>query len=223
MTHATEDTRMRLLEVAGEVFAEKGFQAATVREICGRAETNLASVNYHFGDKQRLYVEAVQHAHHSGDDLPTPDWPADTPPSVKLRDYIRQMLARLLDDRRPAWHAQLMAREMTQPTEACRALVESYIRSNFELLDRILRELLPPGTSDTDRHLVGFSVVGQCLHFKIHRPIAVFLVGEEELGTYGVDRLTEHVARFSLAALGHQWPVCGNTPNEGVFRDGTQS
>jgi len=210
MAHATEDTRQRLLEAAGEVFAEKGFQAATVREICGRAEANLAAVNYHFGDKERLYVEAVQHAHHSGDSVPQPRWSADTPPATKLREYVHGLLTRLLDQRRPSWHAQLMAREITDPTNACRALVESYIRADFEVLDEILSELLPPGTSDTDRHLVAFSVVGQCLHFKIHRPIAIFLVGEEEIASHDIERLTEHVAHFSLAAVGKQPPVCAD-------------
>lgn len=206
MAQATDDTRQRLLEAAGEVFAVKGYQAATVRDICGRAGANLAAINYHFGDKQRLYVEAVKYAHHCGDNGQPPQWPEGTPPQAKLRDYISQMLTRLLDPSRPAWHAQLMAREMTQPTAACAELVESYIRSSYEMLQEILTELLPPETSPADRHLVAFSIVGQCLYFKIGRPIAAPLVGEEEFRTYDVQRLTEHVTRFSLAALGFNKP-----------------
>ena len=216
MAQAADDTRGRLLEAAGQVFADKGFGAATVRDICGRAGANLAAVNYHFGDKEQLYVEAVKHAHHSGEDQLRPEWPPDTPPAVKLREYVSQMLVRLLDESRPAWHAQLMAREMTQPTAACAALVESYIRSGYELLEGILAELLPPETSAADRHLVAFSIVGQGLYFKIGRPIAEVLVGEEEFRTYGVQRLTEHITRFSLAALG-----CRNPTTETVARDST--
>jgi AcrR family transcriptional regulator len=47
-------TREALLEAAAQVFAELGFRAATVREICQRARANIASVNYHFGDKENL-------------------------------------------------------------------------------------------------------------------------------------------------------------------------
>lgn len=207
MAHAADDTRGRLLEAAGEVFAAKGFQAATVREICGRAGANLAAVNYHFGDKQRLYVETVKHAQCSGEEESLPEWPPDTPPEVKLSDYVHRMLARFFDARRPVWHAQLMAREMAEPTEACVALVDSYIRPSYELLDRILEDLLPAGTSVTDRHLIAFSIVGQCVHFKIHRPIAVQLVGQEEYATYDVARLADHVAGFSLAALRREPPA----------------
>ena len=52
-------TRQRLLEAAGQVFAEQGFRAATVRDICQRAGANIAAVNYHFGDKEALYREVI--------------------------------------------------------------------------------------------------------------------------------------------------------------------
>ena len=55
--------RAQLVQVGREVFAEKGFQAATIREISSRAGANLAAVNYHFQGKDRLYIEAVRHAH----------------------------------------------------------------------------------------------------------------------------------------------------------------
>ena len=56
------DTRERLLHAAAEMFAEHGYRDARVRDICQRAGANIAAVNYHFGDKQRLYQEALHHA-----------------------------------------------------------------------------------------------------------------------------------------------------------------
>ena len=65
----TQDpTKVRLLEAAGEEFAGKGFDAARVRTICERAGANVAAVNYHFGDKEQLYVETVLDAHRCGVD-----------------------------------------------------------------------------------------------------------------------------------------------------------
>jgi AcrR family transcriptional regulator len=55
-----EETRWRLLQAATEVFAEVGYHAATTREICRRAEVNLASIHYYFGDKAELYREVFR-------------------------------------------------------------------------------------------------------------------------------------------------------------------
>ena len=57
---ATEETRWRLLQAATEVFAEVGYHAATTREICRRAEVNLASIHYYYGDKAELYREVFR-------------------------------------------------------------------------------------------------------------------------------------------------------------------
>src|SRR5215813_1200149 len=58
-----QTTRQRLLEVAGQVFAEKGFDRATGKEICERAGTNTAAVNYYFGGIEGLYAAVVREAH----------------------------------------------------------------------------------------------------------------------------------------------------------------
>ena len=57
---AQEETRWRLLQAAAEVFAEVGYHAATTREICKRAQVNLASIHYYYGDKAELYREVFR-------------------------------------------------------------------------------------------------------------------------------------------------------------------
>jgi len=60
-----ELTRDKLIEAAGHVFAERGYRAATIREICRRAGANVAAVNYTFGDKMGLYTEVLRHSVYS--------------------------------------------------------------------------------------------------------------------------------------------------------------
>src|ERR1700686_5689829 len=59
---ALDLTRHKLIEAAGQVFAERGYRAATIREICRRAGANVAAVNYTFGDKMGLYTEVLRHS-----------------------------------------------------------------------------------------------------------------------------------------------------------------
>jgi AcrR family transcriptional regulator len=199
---ATDDTRQRLLEAAEQVFAEKGLEAGTVREIIRRAGVNLAAVNYHFGDKETLYQEAVKSAASCQNErYPMPDWPPGTPPARKLREFIHAIAHRMLDGGNQPWKRQLMMREMAQPTPACAALVREQIRPLAETLADILCELLPD-VAPAKRNLIAFSIVGQCLYYKVAQPIVAQLVGPEEYRTYDANFLAEHVTQFSFAALG---------------------
>ena len=84
-----EEPRERLLWAAGEIFAEKGCRAATVREIVGQAGANIAAVNYYFGDKVRLYAETVKYAcEKSAAKFPMPNWPAGTPAWNRLQELV---------------------------------------------------------------------------------------------------------------------------------------
>lgn len=207
-----DSTKAKLLNAAGVVFAEKGFEGASIREICDKAEANIAAVNYYFGDKQRLYIEAVSEAQcvRVGQ-VPMPEWPADTPASERLRDFIYTFLRRLIWEERPAWHLELMLRELAHPTEACAHVVEDYIRPVASVLRGILAELLPQKTDDRDVWLVGFSMVAQCLFYHVHRPIAAQLMGHAEFDALTIDRLADHITNFSLAALGCRPPILGCT------------
>jgi AcrR family transcriptional regulator len=122
------ETRHRLLEAAGEVFADQGFRAATIQAICLRAGANIAAVHYHFGDKERLYRAVIDYAGQFIAHRETPPLDADAPPELRLRDYVESFLLRLLDEGRPAWHGRLMAREMFEPTGALDVIVQDHIR-----------------------------------------------------------------------------------------------
>ena len=202
---ALDPTKARLLEAAGEEFAEKGFDGATVRAICDRAGTNLAAVNYHFGDKEQLYEQAVLHAHRCGPAMPSNADGFDSAAEA-LREYVATFLSNVVALESPTWHQTLMLRELVNPTRASEALVREAIRPRFELLSTILRRLCP-GADERRIHALAFSVVGQCLHYKLTRPISERLVGVEAFGRLDRAYLTDHITRFTLAALGKACPI----------------
>jgi AcrR family transcriptional regulator len=204
MSNGTDDARTRLMESAGEIFAEKGFRAATVRDICSAAGANIAAVNYYFGDKMAMYVEAVKHAHACRFNEPPPSWNEGTPPEQKLFDFVQSMLTHLLDPTRPEWNAKLMMRELADPTEACKAITEQYIRPMALVLTGIVKELLPADASLEQVQMSCFSVVGQCLFYRVQAPVAKELIGEEAYAALTVERIAEHITRFTLAAFGRQ-------------------
>ncbi|WP_422926575.1 CerR family C-terminal domain-containing protein [Singulisphaera sp. PoT] len=203
-------TKARLLEAAGEEFAEKGYESARIRSICQKAGANLAAVNYHFGDKEQLYIATVLHAHHAGAGA-MPEWLTSQThgPATQLRLYIRHFLTNIFKSRHHKdWQQALILREMIQPTAASEAVVREAIRPRFERLMTILRQICPEA-EERRLHALIFSVVGQCLHYKVCRPISELLVGPESYEALDIDFLADHIASFCLAALGQ-----GPTLNE---------
>jgi AcrR family transcriptional regulator len=197
-----DSVREKILNAAGRVFSEHGYKSATIRQICQAAEVNVAAVNYYFGDKEQLYLETVKQAHlRLSAQFPLLPWPAETSPAIKLNGFIRAMLARMIGGKATPWEQQLMLREVLHPTSACRALVEEYFRPQLELLLSIVRELLPDGTPSHEQRQVAFSIIGQCLFYRIAGDIVAMMAAEDDQNQFAIDQLAEHITGFSLAAI----------------------
>jgi TetR/AcrR family transcriptional regulator, regulator of cefoperazone and chloramphenicol sensitivity len=194
--------RDRIIDAAGELFAERGFEATTIRDICQAADANVAAVNYYFGDKQRLYIEAVVRAHRwRMEQVQLPDWTLRTRPETRLADFISTFIRRVRSGPGDTWHSRLIMREIGNPTAACAELVQSSIRPQFEMLLSILRELLPDETDAESLRLIAFSIVGQCLFYHFADPVIRNLLNEVEYAALDTDKLAKHITEFSLQTI----------------------
>jgi AcrR family transcriptional regulator len=203
-----DGVREKILDAAGRVFAERGYKSATIRQICQAAEANVAAVNYYFGDKQQLYLEAVKQAHRRlSTQFPLQPWPEDAPPERKLNGFIRAMLARMIGGKATPWEQQLMLREVLHPTSACRELVEEYFRPQLELLLSIVVELMPSGTAAHRQRQVAFSIIGQCLFYRIAGDIVEMMAATDDQNHFTIEQLAEHITGFSLAAISGSSPA----------------
>lgn len=196
-------TITQILNAAGEVFAAKGFKDATVREICSKAGVNLAAVNYHFGDKERLYIEAVKDARKVvHDHVPLPDNLDDAAPEDALRAIIKTMALRMLNRNIESWRHELLVREFTNPSRACEELVQENILPFMEHLLGIIRQLMP---SDVPVHTIrqlGISIVAQCAYYRLQDRVVGMLTPKDEFDRHFTPEiLAEHVTRFSIAGI----------------------
>lgn len=195
------DTRRKLIDSAGAVFAEHGFHKATVREITVRAGVNVAAINYHFRDKAELYRAVLSECHCTAQAVGGPMEVGDGPPEERLRFYIDQFLRRLLHPDRPKWHGMLMAREMTEPTGALDIIVEEAIRPQARAMEKIINEMTKGKVSKDRVWMLGFSVVSQCLFYLHDRPLIERLYPKFATKPPTIEQLVEHVYAFSLAAI----------------------
>lgn len=197
------DTVSQILNAAGEVFASKGFKETTVREICAVAEANVASINYHFGDKERLYIEAVKHAKNSLEAaVPLPEEIGTAEPEKALQLFIETLAHRVLNRDVESWKHELLVREFMHPSKACQEMMEETIHPFIGSLHCILRRLMPDGTPQYIVEQLAFSVISQCVYYRLQNRLVTLLVDPEDLENhYSPKKLGEHIFRFSVAAI----------------------
>ena len=200
-------TKERILDTAEILFAQKGYQAVSVRQITSAAECNLAAVNYHFGNKENLYLEVFRSR-----------W---VPRAKRLQESFRKYLAsqdslsesavvRALakafvdgpfsDDERLR-HSQLMTREMTQPTKAFKHVAENVIQPFFKEVLEQLESVSPDKVSEEEMLLNIFSIFAMVLYFNFARVAVSRLTGRKYDPSFRA-QLVEQITQFSLRGLG---------------------
>ncbi len=159
-------TRERLLVVACEVFASKGFQSATTREICDAAQSNMAAIHYHFGDKAGLYRAVLL--------LPMQGFLAMTQGfdqiiggfEVKIHALYSSLLEALRSrDPMFAQHMKLHFREMLEPTGAAEELLEVAFIPFFHRFAKLLSQELGKAHVDDDCYRLVFAMFGMAMDF----------------------------------------------------------
>ena len=202
-TDSLNDTRTRILHVAAEVFADFGFERATVRVICDRASVNVASINYHFRDKENLYVEVLKYCKA----LAFEKYPSDLDtkksdsPEIRLKAFIKSFVFRILDEGVSSLFGRLVSREYIEPTGALDMLIEEAIRPTFSLLSEVVGELLGRRAPAMTVRMCCASVVSQCLFFLYARHALAKLFPGQQFGTAEMENIADHITNFSLSAI----------------------
>ncbi len=195
-------TRDKLIEAAGHVFAERGYQATTIREICRRAGANVAAVNYTFGDKMNLYTEVLRHSvNASKTAVINAALDSSHSPEDMIRAVIRARLMSMCKETKPDWHIRLVMHECSQPTPAMGRVVDEGMRPIYDRVRKAVGEIigLPPD-HETVRLSLN-SIFGQILFYTVSRPVLAHLQPELKLTANQLDRIADHIADFSLAYL----------------------
>ncbi len=196
------DTRERLVQAAGEMFSEYGFQATSIRAISQRAKANVAAVNYHFGHKEGLYSAVLENAL---------SWAAAKYPrdlgvgaglsgEEALRAFIRTFLFQLLDEGRPAWHGKLVAQEIIAPTVLFDHVIEDVLGPMHKRLAAIVGEVLGCSPDQQTVRLCSLSIIGQCVYYH-HARMVISTLYQQRYGPEETEILSNHIAEFSLAGL----------------------
>jgi AcrR family transcriptional regulator len=197
-------TRAELLEAAGQIFAEKGFDRATGREICERAGANPAAINYHFGGMEGLYAAVIDAAFGRLLTLEKLNsaiaGKADA--KAKLTTIIELAVDLLTGPISASWVLRVVGREFVAPSFALEALIQKEGIPKARILRAIAAELM--GLSEDDP-----AVARGCL--TLIAPCAMLLIADRRtlrralpglaLKRENAPALARHLLHYALGGL----------------------
>lgn len=195
--------RARLLEAAGQVFAEQGFEAATGKEIAERAGVSAAGVNYHFGSLEGLYAAVLETAR---DRLVASEAFAEiigrpVPPRRKLRLLIGVVVAAIKAGK-SGWALRLIGREVTAPSPVGLKLMVSTVGPRARLLRTLVGEIVGLPEDDPKVALACISMVAPLQLLLIaDRQIVGGMHPSLDLSAMDEEALVEHFFGFAAAGL----------------------
>jgi AcrR family transcriptional regulator len=202
MDTTVRTTKQRLLESACEVFAEKGFRNATVADICEAAGANIASVNYHFGDKEHLYEAVWRHAFSQAAlGHPVPAGLSSLPPEDRLKVLIHTFVARVLDPGAGGHYARIQVREMIDPTPALDHIVRDVVIPQRKFLLEVVDQLLGGQAPAATVHLCTYSIASQCMFLGVSDPVRHILVQKQEFEKTSQQEIADHITEVALAVI----------------------
>jgi AcrR family transcriptional regulator len=198
----SDPTRHKLLEAAGRVFADRGYDAATVRDICRLAGVNVAAVNYHFKDKQGLYAQVLGQMTRAAQlDRMSATLDQSAPPEEILRRVIKVRVQGLHTDRPPDWHFRMIAREFAHPTPAMSHVIDKVTRPLYRRFLDLIGQIIHLPSNHEKTRLCTQSVWGQIFLYALAGPLLTKLWPGMKMTPAQMDRIADHIADFSLAYL----------------------
>jgi AcrR family transcriptional regulator len=205
MTRPSDITRERILKAAERLFAERGYDATSIRAIVAKARVNQAAINYHFDGKDGLYREVLRTAFRAltEQQLEHADEMNAMSREAALVEFIRRQLRPLMGRDEYSRHMRILNWETVRPTAVFRKLLSEEAAPFMGLAVELVRRFQPEADQRT---LVAAAVwlLGQC---------SVFLRNREQLADpplglgldeAGVEWLAQLVSRWATGGLGRR-------------------
>ena len=138
-----QTTQLQLLEAAGQEFAEKGFERTTAKEICERAGTNTAAVNYYFGGIEGLHAAVLEEARNRlfSADAISKAVAGKSDPKAKLEAVLKVVASALTGPLSSSWVFRVLGRELVSPSSMLETK-EKVILPRARLLRQFIAELM---------------------------------------------------------------------------------
>ena len=222
-----EESRARILDVAGHLFAERGFNGVSTRELARAANANVSAIAYYFNGKSGLYHAVLRQLVEDTDPIFHPviehldrEVEAAKGDRQKLAVIsawlVSGLLRAMLSNERMRWQMGLMLREFHQPSKEFQMLLDDRIHPMHDAVARLIAAVTGGKPKAPETLLTTVSVIGQCMNFGAVPNLVFARLGWDDYTTENVEAVVTSVVRSALAMLDlPQVPVPPHEPLTG--------
>ena len=201
MTRPSDVTRRRILNAAERLFAERGYDATSIRALVAKAGVNQAAINYHFGNKDGLYLEVLRDAFRTLTEHQLSHAQAAKAMSREqaLEEFIRRQLWPLMSRDELSRHLRIFNWEAVRPTAVFRRLLSEEAAPFLSMAVDLIKRFLPNADQRT-LAIAAVWLIGQC---------SVFVRNREQLAAPPLDLTLDESTVESLGRLITGWIIGG--------------
>jgi len=203
---SVKDVRNRLLDVAEKLFSERGFADTSVRDITAEANCNVASVNYYFGGKEKLYADVWRHhllLLRDSQITSIEKVMSENQDTPRLEDLLKSFaetfIGSLVDETRSSRLLKLMMREMLDKHLPPDMFADEVIKPTLGAMQKALLKTCP-GLQESQIALIVFSIVGQLIH-AIRVRTMFGQSNRQDLLIFDLAEMVDHIIKFSAAGI----------------------
>jgi len=201
------DKQIEILQVAEKLFAEEGFDGASIRTIAKDAGVNIAMISYYFGSKEKLLESLIIYRTSSMKMQLENIFREDLSPFDKIDRLVDLYISRINQNR---CMYQIMHFELSTKKRILN--MESFMnikKENSEIFRKIIREGQDKGVfvKDINIDLIPSTVMGTLVHIRSNKPYFEQFYGldtEEKFEDYINIIVTKHIKQTIKALLAYE-------------------
>lgn len=172
------DTRAAILNAAQSVFARRGFEGTSIREVAETAGVNNAMIYYHFKDKQELYQAVLADSFAAWDRIWEHEiFTSGAPTREKIGKYVEELIRfqHVNEDLR-----RILSMELACCSKSSKWLAENLFSHSYQKLSDILKQGIRSGEiKKIDVQTAVATLTGMIIHSFILRPLAYYVTGKD--------------------------------------------
>ena len=207
MTSEFNEKQMQILQVTEKLFAEKGFDGTSIRDIAKQANINIAMVSYYFGSKEKM-LEALIYSRISDMKLQLESLSKEAISPVEKINKLIELYIHRINKNKGIY--QILHFELTsKKREIDLKSFAEVKKQNFEIIKKIIVEGQEKGIfkKDINLILIPSSILGPFFHFQMNRPNyeeMLDLKTDKAYDNYIKNELTKHIQQTIQSLLLHE-------------------